>query len=123
MIKALVFVMLVGGVAAADKSLTKSGSHDCGTDPVVEITGGNGKYTLKGTCKEIMITGGHNTIAVESVGTLTVNGSSNTIAADNVDTANVSGSNNKVTWKKSGGAGGKPATSSLGQSNTFTQAK
>ncbi|MFT3697241.1 MAG: DUF3060 domain-containing protein [Kofleriaceae bacterium] len=123
MTKILALVMMLGGVAAADKSLAKSGSHDCGTDPVVQITGGNGKYALKGACKEITVTGGHNTLTIESVGTLTINGSSNSVAADSVDTANVTGSNNKVTWKKSGGAGGKPATSSLGQSNSFTQAK
>lgn len=123
MMKSLALVVMLAGVASADKTLMKSASHDCGTDPVVQITGGNNKYTLKGACKEITVTGGHNTLAIESVGTLTINGSSNTVAADNVDAANITGSNNKLTWKKSGGAGGKPATSSLGQSNSFTQAK
>jgi len=112
-------------IASADKSFTseKSATWDCGKDASVTITHGNGKYTFKGACKEITVNGGHNTLAIENVVTLTVNGSSNVITADNLDTVSLTGSDNKVTYKKSAGANGKPAVSSLGQNNAITAGK
>ncbi|HET9992587.1 MAG TPA: DUF3060 domain-containing protein, partial [Kofleriaceae bacterium] len=62
-------------------------------------------------------------LAIETVATLTINGSSNTVAADAVDTVSVTGSDNKITWKKSGGTGGKPTVSTLGQNNAVTVGK
>jgi hypothetical protein len=121
----IAMVLLVPGLAAADKEFTneKAATWDCSKDATVTITHGNGKYTFKGACKDITINGGHNTLTVEGVTTLTINGASNTVAVDSTDTIAITGSNNKVTWKKSGGADAKPATSSLGQNNTITQAK
>jgi len=112
-------------LASADKSFTaeKSATWDCAKDASVTITHGNGKFTFKGACKTITLDGGHNTITIESVATLTINGSSNTITADTVDTVSVTGSDNKVTWKKSGGTGGKPTVSTLGQNNAINAGK
>ena len=115
----------LASLASADKAFTaeKSATWDCGKDASVTITHGNGKYTFKGACKEITVNGGHNTLAIENVVTLTVNGSSNVITADNLDTVSLTGSDNKVTYKKSAGANGKPAVSSLGQNNAITAGK
>lgn len=124
--KRLAFALLfVPAIALADKSFTaeKTATWDCAKDATVTITHGNGKYTFKGTCKDITVNGGHNTLVVETVATLTVNGSSNTITSDSLDTVTVTGSDNKVTWKKSSGAGGKPTVTSLGQNNTVNAGK
>jgi hypothetical protein len=122
---ALAAGLLAARWAHADKTFTseKSATWDCSKDGSVAITHGNGKYTFKGTCKEITINGGHNTLAIEAVTTLTINGSSNAITAETVDTVAITGSDNKVSWKKSGGADGKPAMTALGQNNKVTQAK
>ena len=112
-------------LASADKAFTaeKTATWDCSKDATVAITHGNGKYTFKGVCKEITVNGGHNALTIENVAALTVNGSSNTITADNVDAVTLTGSDNKVTYKKSGGTGGKPAVSSLGQNNAINAGK
>ena len=118
-------LLLTCAVASADKAFTaeKSATWDCSKDATVTITHGNGKYTFKGACKGITVNGGHNTLAIESVATLTVNGSSNTITTDNLDSVSLTGSDNKVAYKKSGGAGGKPTVSSLGQNNAINAGK
>lgn len=124
--KRLAFALLfVPALALADKSFTseKSATWDCSKDPTVTIVHGNGKYTLKGACKDITVNGGHNTLVIETVGTLTVNGSSNTVTADSLDTATVTGSDNKVTWKKTAAAGGKPTVTALGQNNSISSGK
>ena len=124
--KHLVLVLLlVPTIAYADKDFTaeKSATWDCSKDATVTINHSSGKYTFKGPCKDITINGGHNTLTVEGVTTLNINGGSNAITADSVDTVAITGSDNKVSYKKSGGTGGKPATSSLGQNNKVTAAK
>lgn len=125
MTKLVLALLFVPAIAFADKAFTseKTATWDCGKDPTVTITHGNGKYTFKGACKDITVNGGHNTLTVETVATLTVNGSSNTITSDSLDTVTVTGSDNKVTWKKSAAAGGKPAVTSLGQNNTVSAGK
>ncbi|CAN5330428.1 hypothetical protein BH11MYX1_BH11MYX1_45350 [soil metagenome] len=120
-----VVLMIVPTLASAEKvfNTEKTGTWDCGKDATVVINKSTGKYTLTGACKEITINGGHLTVAIESVGTLSVNGSDSTITTDKLDSGSVSGSNNKITWKTSGGAGGKPEVSALGQNNAITRAK
>lgn len=119
---AVVVVALVTSAAFADKSFTggKGGTWDCKSDPVVVVTGSKTHYTLAGECKSINITGGHNTVSIESVGTLDVTGASNTISIDAVDAININGAANKVTWKK-GKTSAKPSISQLGQNNVITQ--
>jgi hypothetical protein len=124
-VKTLLLLLLVPASAFADKDFTseKSATWDCSKDATVTINHSNGKYTFKGVCKDITINGGHNTLTTEGVTTLTINGASNAITADSVDTVAITGSDNKVSYKKSGGTGGKPAMSSLGQNNKVTAAK
>ncbi|MEO6776338.1 MAG: DUF3060 domain-containing protein [Kofleriaceae bacterium] len=114
-----------GALAWADKSFTgdKTATWDCAKDATVTIMHGNGKYTFKGACKDITVNGGHNALTIEHVATLTLNGSSNKVAAGNLDAVNITGSDNKVTWKRSGGTGGKPTVSTLGQNNAITAGK
>ena len=66
--------MLFPALASADKTFDteKTGTWDCSKDATVVINKSTGKYTLTGACKEITINGGHLTVAIESVGTLTV---------------------------------------------------
>jgi hypothetical protein len=118
-------LLVCSTLAWADKSFTaeKAATWDCAKDASVTITHGNGKYTFKGACKAITVNGGHNVLVVESVTTLTLDGSSNTVTTDTLDTVSVTGSDNKVTWKKSGGTGGKPTVSQLGQNNAVTAGK
>lgn len=108
--------------ALSDKSFGGSAgaSWDCKTDPVVVITGGSAHYTFKGECKSISLTGGHNTLTIESSGSLDITGASNTATIDAVDAININGAQNKVTWKK-GKSSPKPTVSQLGQKNVITQ--
>jgi Protein of unknown function (DUF3060) len=124
-VKTLLLLLLVPAMAFADKDFTpeKAATWDCSKDPTVTINHSNGKYTFKGVCKDITINGGHNTLTTEAVTTLTINGGSNAVTSDSVDTVAITGSDNKVSFKKSGGTGGKPAMSSLGQNNKVTAAK
>jgi hypothetical protein len=119
---AVVVALVLSSAALADKSFTggKGGSWDCKSDPVVVITGSSTHYTLTGECKSINITGGHNTVAIETVATLDITGASNTITIDAVDAININGAANKVTWKK-GKSSAKPSISQLGQNNVITQ--
>ncbi|HEY1814970.1 MAG TPA: DUF3060 domain-containing protein [Kofleriaceae bacterium] len=117
-----VCLVLVAATAHADKSFNggHGGSWDCGSDPVVVITTGSAKYTVKGSCKSITVTGGHNTLVIESAGTLDVTGASNTVSIDAVDAININGAGNHVTWKR-GKSSPKPSVSQLGQNNSITQ--
>ena len=119
---AIVAALLLPAAALADKSFNggKGATWDCASDPVVVITGGSTKYTLKGACKSISVTGGHNTLAIESATTLDITGASNTISIDAVDAININGAGNKITWKK-GKSVPKPSISQLGQNNSITQ--
>jgi len=119
---ALALVLALPATALADKSFSggKGGSWDCKSDPVVVITGGSAHYTLKGACKSINVTGGHNTLSIESSGTLDITGASNTATIDEVDAININGAQNKVSWKK-GKSQPKPTVSQLGQKNVIAQ--
>jgi hypothetical protein len=119
------FLALIPSVALADKNFTggKGATWDCSKDPIVNINHGQGTYTLKGACKTINVNGGHNTLAIESVDALDINGASNTVSAGSVDAIAISGADNTITWKKSKGADGKPAISTLGQNNNVKQGK
>lgn len=127
MTKLIVFALalIAPSLALADKNYTggKGATWDCAKDPTVNINHGKGTYTFKGACKAININGGHNTLVIEIVESIDVNGASNVITAGSVDTININGADNKITWKKSKGAGDKPAVTTLGQNNSVTQGK
>src|SRR5258705_10933605 len=77
-------VLSVPALVAADP-VYKSGknvSHDCAKDPSVTITGGDGSYKFTGACEKIAVTGGKNTLTIESVKEIAVTGGDNTIDVD-----------------------------------------
>lgn len=115
-------VLALPSAALADKSFSgsKGGTWDCKSDGVVVITGSNAKFTFKGDCKSISVTGGHNTLAIESVGSLDITGASNAVSVDALDALNINGASNKVTWKK-GKSSAAPQVSQLGQNNSIKQ--
>jgi hypothetical protein len=120
---AVLVVLATSSLAVADKTFNggKGGTWDCKSDPVVAITSTSGSYTIRGDCKSVNVTGGHNTLTIESVGALDIAGASNTVTIDAVDTVNVNGAANKITWKK-GKSVDKPQVSQFGQNNSITQA-
>jgi len=120
---AVLVALAAPALASADKALSGGKgvvAWDCKTDPVVTITGGSGRYALKGACTSIHLTGGHNTLAIESVDALDITGASNTITVDAVDAVNINGAENKVRWKK-GKSGAAPQVSQLGQNNSVAR--
>jgi hypothetical protein len=108
-------------IAHADKvfRVGKGATWDCNKDPVVSILHGDATYTLKGSCKSINLTGGNNTLTIESTGSINVTGAHNKIAIDTVDSINIVGSENTVTYK---GAvhGEAPSVSRIGSNNVVT---
>jgi len=113
---ALAFV-LVPTIAAADKSFVGGqGDWDCGKDPVVSITRGQGNYTFTGKCTTISIQGSDNKLKIEAVDSLKIVGAGNEITVDTIDSIKIVGAGNKLTWKQAK-SGDKPKVSAVGGSN------
>src|SRR5687767_5797488 len=87
--------------AHADKifRVGRGATWDCKQDPVVSIEHGNGKYTLKGACKSVNLTGGNNTLTIATTDSVNITGAHNKVAIDTVDSINIVGSHNTVTYK------------------------
>lgn len=126
MTKLVVWIAAVAWIASssiahADKvfRVGKGATWDCNKDPVVSILHGDGSYTLKGSCKSVNLTGGNNTLTIESTGSINVTGAHNKIAIDTVDSINIVGSENTVTYK---GAvhGDAPTVNKIGSNNVVT---
>src|SRR5215470_11823882 len=103
MIKLVVWIAAIAwiassSVAQADKvyRIGRGGTWDCKQDPVVSIEHGSGNYTLKGSCKSVNLTGGNNTLTIESTGSINITGAHNKVAIDTVDSINIVGSENTV---------------------------
>jgi hypothetical protein len=126
MTKLIVWIAAIAWIASsptanADKvfRVGKGATWDCGKDPVVSILHGNATYTLKGTCKSINLTGGNNTLTIETTGSINVTGAHNNIAIGTVDAINIVGSDNIVTYQ--GAAhGDAPSVSKIGSNNVVT---
>ncbi len=119
MLKTIALVLLVAPAAArADKAFVTQAkaTWDCKKDPVVTITHGHGTYTFKGDCKSITLTGGENTLTIESSDAVSIQGGHNTIAIGTADTITILGADNTVTYKKAK-SGDKPTVSSTGANN------
>ncbi|WP_405731248.1 DUF3060 domain-containing protein [Streptomyces sp. NBC_01537] len=103
--------------------LSISGSYstqtaDCSGRDVV-IAGSSNKIVFKGTCGTITLTGGYNTIAVESVDTLQVMGGGNEAYAKTVSTIQLTGASyTTVHWVGGAGADNDPDVSGTGATNT-----
>lgn len=111
-------------IAHADKvfRVGKGATWDCKDDPNVYIEHGKGSYTLKGSCKSINLSGGSNTLTVESSELLNVTGSRNKITIDTVGTINLTGSGNTVSYKN-GMRGDEPTINTIGTNNAVTGGK
>ncbi|MEW5740881.1 MAG: DUF3060 domain-containing protein [Myxococcota bacterium] len=83
----------------------RSGTHVCGANEEVRISGQGHTLTLTGPCKSVL-----------------VSGQSNNIATDTAETILVSGMSNQVSWK-SGPGGKKPKISVSGMGNSAPQLK
>jgi len=113
---------LIPAVAHADKDLEASGIHDCGTDAVVNIVNAGGTYTLTGTCTQVNINGGANTVTIDDVDELNLNGATNKITVTAVGAINVNGAKNSIKWKKAK-AGKKPKVAVNGKGNSIAKIK
>lgn len=105
-----------------DKPADTAGAQDCAKSPTAVIDEGEGKYRFVGPCTKIVIDGGDNTVAIESVKELAITGAGNTVNVGAADRISLTGNDNKLTYKK-GLSGAKPKISSVGHNNTVTQAK
>ncbi|HEY5925815.1 MAG TPA: DUF3060 domain-containing protein [Kofleriaceae bacterium] len=115
----LVFVPFV---ASADKKFTqgKGTTWDCKKDPVVSISHGGGKYTFKGACTTINVSGGGNKLTVESADELNLSGAKNVVTIGTVGSINLVGSKNTVTWKAAK-TGDAPSINHVGKDNVVAQ--
>ena len=107
-------------IAAADVSVIDNGKTvavDCAKDPHVRLIGNSLTVTLTGTCKQLDITGNHETVK-GSAGEVYVQGNENTVSIDASTTITVAGNKNTVTWKS-----GAPKVQNTGKGNTVTQQK
>lgn len=108
-------------IANADKvfRVGKGATWDCGKDPVVSILHGNATYTLRGSCTSVTLTGGNNTLTIDSVGAISITGAHNNVAIDTVDSIAIVGSDNTVSYK--GAAhGDAPSVSKVGSNNNVS---
>ena len=67
-------ITLAPAITFADMELEDGGTHDCGTDPVVNIVKAGGTYTLTGECTQVNVNGSTITGTFGSVDELNVNG-------------------------------------------------
>jgi hypothetical protein len=119
-------IALVPSIALADRTINDYGvtaTIDCAKDPEVSINGAGGTITLTGKCKKISISGGTNTVKIESASHLSVSGADNTVDVGEAEKISVSGASNRVSYKSGLGGKGKPKVSSPGVGNKITQTK
>jgi hypothetical protein len=116
------FAFIVPATAIAEKNYVgDAGDWDCGKDPVVTITRGQGTFKLTGACTSINIQGGENKLTVESVDSLKIVGGDNQLELGTVGSVKIVGAGNKITWKKAK-TGDKPKISAVG-ANSIEKAK
>ncbi|GMU61905.1 MAG: hypothetical protein AMXMBFR34_36680 [Myxococcaceae bacterium] len=83
----------------------RSGTHACGANEEVRISGQGHHLTLTGPCKKVQ-----------------VSGQSNNVTTDTAEVIQVSGMSNQVSWK-AGAGGKKPKVSLSGMGNSAPQLK
>jgi hypothetical protein len=122
----LVFALGVAAPAYADVSINDAagtGSHDCGTDPVVSLNTSTTTLALTGACDKVSINGSQTTVTIESVKAVSINGSGNTLTVDAADKISVNGTANTVTYKHSVTPKKKTKIKKTGLKNTVTRVK
>lgn len=117
---ALACLLAAPSLASADKNFMSSGSHDCASDPVVNINSSAGAFTLTGACKTVNVNGADNKLTIASVGQLNINGSTNAVDTEELGGANATGSGNKVTYVKAQ-KGSKPTWRAVGTGHSLTK--
>lgn len=117
---ALACVLAAPSLASADKNFMSSGSHDCASDPIVNINSSAGAFTLTGACKTVNVNGADNKLTIASVGQLNINGSTNAVDTEELGGANATGSGNKVTYVKAQ-KGSKPTWRAVGTGHSLTK--
>ena len=122
--KLALLLVLVSSPVFADQNFEKApgATVDCGKDDVVNINHGGGTYTIKGSCKEINLSGGGVKLTIESATAINVNGAGNTLAVGTLGDIVINGAKNKVTYKKAA-KGDKPGVTQMGTGNTVTKVK
>ncbi|HEU4730765.1 MAG TPA: DUF3060 domain-containing protein [Kofleriaceae bacterium] len=110
------------GAGKPAEAKAPAGAHDCARQPTAVINEGDGNYRFVGPCTRIVVNGGDNTLAIESIEALTVNGSTNAITIGSADRISVNGAENKISYRK-GLSGAKPRLTVIGQDNQVTQIK
>jgi len=122
----LAFAVAVAAPAYADVSINDAagtGSHDCGTDPVVSLNASMTTLALTGACDKVSINGSQTTVTIESVKSVSVNGSGNTLEVGAADRISVTGTTNTVTYKTSVTAKKKTKVKKTGLKNKVTRIK
>lgn len=121
---ALLFALVLAPTSAlADVEFEDSATHDCGADPVVNISKGGGTYTFTGACKQVNVNGSDVTVTIETVDELNVNGTKNKITAAAVGAINVNGTKNSIKWKATTTGKKKPAVAVNGKGNAIAKIK
>lgn len=119
-----IVLMLVCGVASADKTFSKGAGEtwDCAKDGVVTIKTQKGTFGFLGECKRITIAGSKNAVSIATATKVVISGSDNLVDIEQVDAIAVSGTKNQVSWKKAG-SGDKPKITPGSKTNKISQAK
>ncbi len=117
---AIACLLAFPALASADKNFMSDGSHDCGSDPIVNINASAGTFTITGACKTVNVNGADNKLTIATVGQLNINGSTNTVDTSELGGANATGSGNKVTYQKAQ-KGTKPTWRAVGTGHSLTK--
>lgn len=122
MLALVLAITLAPALALADKEFEDSGTHDCGTDPVVNIVNGGGTYTLTGACTQVNVNGSDVTVTADAVDELNVNGGKNKVTVTTLGAVHINGIKNKVSWKAAK-TGKKPKAAVNGKGNAIAKIK
>lgn len=118
--KTLLALLLLSSVALADvNEIDNNKTHavDCAKDASVRVSGNSNTFVLKGTCKNVQISGNKNTVKGDGVASLMVSGNDNKVSLT-IENAMVTGDRNTVSYK-----GKKPSITDTGTKNTITAVK
>ena len=118
--KTLLALMLLSKAALADvNEIDNNKTHavDCAKDATVRVSGNGNTFTLKGTCKNVLISGNKNTVKGDGAASVALSGNENTVALT-IEALAVSGDKNTVTYK-----GKKPSIADTGEKNSINPAK
>jgi len=114
--------VLVVALATAISGSALADTLDCAKNPNVTINEGDVTAKLVGACAKVVINGGDNHLAIESVKSLVVNGTDNVVLIETVEQISVTGVDNKISYRK-GISSARPKVSNVGTGNRISQIK